>query len=176
MEPGSPLRAQIDGYVNDLAEVPSEVRTAMYADVDSASLAAAEWTLAELAKERVATVKVRLSGGRLTNDGNIDFGGGQVASANGRFVPGGSNLLSTLGEVPGARGHEVVLPLGNQRRMADLVGHPSVTPAILSALGDLGGSQAPAGREVPLIGVVNNYTDVDADGTIRRLGVLAATL
>jgi hypothetical protein len=60
-------------------------------------------------------------------------------SSEGRFVPGGSWMYSTLGEDPGRTGDEVVLPLGKPARLRELVSDPRVSERLMAAMGISGG-------------------------------------
>jgi TP901 family phage tail tape measure protein len=60
-------------------------------------------------------------------------------SSEGRFVPGGSWMYSTLGEDPGRTGDEVILPLGKPARLRELVSDPRVSERLMAAMGISGG-------------------------------------
>lgn len=67
-----------------------------------------------------------------------------VATAEGAFIKGGANQLRSFGEIPGSRGDEVVLPLGNQARMRQLLSDRRVSGRVASALeGSSSGGSSP---------------------------------
>jgi TP901 family phage tail tape measure protein len=61
--------------------------------------------------------------------------GQKVKSSEGRFVAGGTWLSTTVGEISGRAGDEVILPLGNPRRMQELLSDPRVGDRVSKALG-----------------------------------------
>lgn len=60
------------------------------------------------------------------------------ASADGRFVPGGSNLLTTVGETPGTAGDEVILPLGDPAQMREILSVGGAASRVAAVLGTPG--------------------------------------
>lgn len=98
-----PLRDQIDGYISKLGEVPSDVNSAIHADIDEASISEAERVLEYLRRTRTARIVASLA-----NPGNIRGNqiipeeeresGGPIPGAPGQPVPimahGGEFVLS----------------------------------------------------------------------------------
>jgi hypothetical protein len=87
-------RAQIDlkqrvlDYTDAIGNIPEETTSRIVAFIDEGNLAAAEEALANLTRQRYADVLVRLSGGTVTKDGDINYGGGKTALKTGGPVPG----------------------------------------------------------------------------------------
>jgi hypothetical protein len=100
-----PMRESILAYVAQVTGIPEHKVTQVFADIDEPSVAEAEGLLADLARDRIAAVKVRLSGGTLTNDGGISFGGGYIAAAEGGIVRRPTLLVA------GEAGPEAIVPL-----------------------------------------------------------------
>ncbi len=105
LEPGSPLRAQIEGYVGDLDAIPSDVDTAIAAQVDQASLDEAERLLEHLRRNRNANIIARLA-----NPGAL--GGIDKAAATGASYTSNDDYLV------GERGPEIVR-MPNGARVTD---------------------------------------------------------
>lgn len=100
-----------------------------------------------------------------------------LKSAAGRFIPGGSNLLTTTAEVGGRRGDEVILPLGDKARMAQLLAMSQVGPRVAAAFGDVkltpaaggvGGSSGGGGSLTQSI-TVNMPPGANGDDVVRAL-------
>jgi TP901 family phage tail tape measure protein len=64
--------------------------------------------------------------------------GVKTKSAEGRFVSGGAWLSTTVGEIPGRRGDELILPLGDESRMRQLLSDPRVGDRVARAMGAVG--------------------------------------
>lgn len=108
LDPSSPLRQQLLGYIGDLQSIPSEV------DVN---------------------IRLRVTGQTVTRDGDIIgvraiSGNAPIYSAAGRYVD--RPVLSWLGE--GGK-PEVVLPLTQPDRIRELVADPRVAGPLADAMG-----------------------------------------
>ncbi len=114
-----------------------------------------------------------------------DWGGGYASarsgrlaySAHGRFVSGGTNMISSLGERSGTSGDEVVLPLGDPARMSALLGLSDVGPRVAAAFGNM--TPAPAlssghagGGDTYKLTVHNNGRDLTSDDLVRAFSKL----
>ena len=139
---------QIEELLNELGEIPPEVLT----EIETKILAGdAYGALNDLRAYAESPMTARLQVNiprlpRITYQGSTpvyDYTngmGGYLAMASGGFIPGGSNLAALLGDGGSGRaGDEVVLPLGNQARMASLLGMPDVGPRVVAAMGGGGG-------------------------------------
>lgn len=145
-------RENVQTWLDSLGNVPEEKETQIQALIDAGAYVEAELALNELTRPRNTLIRVRTDGITpiLPN----------TRSAGGRFVQGGSNLPTTVGEIPGRAGDEVILPLGNEARLRSLLGDSRVSPAIFDAL-DMGGA---SGGQVNFNGdtYVNERADVDS--------------
>ena len=129
----------------------SETRDAeIKADADERSIAAEKAKLKALegpyhakitvsadtaaALEAVRNVR-NLMEGRITTTMPTPSAPRTEQSAAGRFVPGGSNMLTTVAEVSGSSGDEVILPLGDQTNLKRLLADPRVSGRLVAALG-----------------------------------------
>lgn len=144
---GDPLRQNLLDYIAELQKIPSEIDT---------------------------QIRLRVTGQTVTKGGDIigirAIGNEAVRSELGRYVPAGSNLLTTVAE-PGA-GAEAILPLANPRRLNALLSDQRIGAPVLAAMADLlslePNSTGGAARG-PLIGEANFYNDVDVDGMFRLM-------
>jgi len=103
-----PLRQAVLDYIARVNGIPQEHITTVAPYLDDGMLTEVEARLAELARDRLAVVRVRLAGARLTNDGTVDYGGGefaQVAGAEGGIINRPTVLLA------GEAGPEALVPL-----------------------------------------------------------------
>jgi hypothetical protein len=100
-----PMRQAVLNYIAQVNGIPPEKLTEILPFLDDGTLTEVEAQLAALARDRLAVVRVRLAGGRVTNDGGIDFGGGVIAGAEGGIV--NRPTLALIGEA----GREAVVPL-----------------------------------------------------------------
>lgn len=114
---GDPLRQNLLAYIAELQKIPASIDTQINLSV---------------------TGKTVTSDGRIVGIGTPKLGQAPVKSAAGRYVPAGSNLLTTVAE-PGA-GAEVILPLKDRNRLVELLGMPQVAGPIADALGADGGA------------------------------------
>lgn len=121
-------RQTVQDHLDKLGELPPDVATELQALIDTEQFDEAERRIKEV--QRLAEKGARLAVQATTETGR--WGG--LTNSLGSFVPGGSNLISSLGEIPGRRGDEVVLPLGLEQRMNELVNHPRARGPILRAL------------------------------------------
>lgn len=84
-----PQRQAILDYIARVNGVPERRATTIEALIDELSLNQTAAALDDLVnRERIARVQVRLAGGRVTNDGGINFGGGVIARESGGPIPG----------------------------------------------------------------------------------------
>ena len=73
---------------------------------------------------------------------HVNVGGGRAyESAEGRYVPAGSNMISTFGEA----GPEAILPLDKAGRLRQLLADPRIGGPVMRALGMGAGGQATGG-------------------------------
>lgn len=126
------LREEIQVYIDDLNGIPREKLTGIEVQINPQKLSLVELALELLGRPR--TVEYRPST-------NISA----RHNATGSFVSGGSNLLTTVGELGGARGDEAILPLGDPARMRQLLGNSRIGPRVLDALGVSGGGGSSGG-------------------------------
>lgn len=146
-------REDAQAWLDSLENVPDEIKTQIQADIDMGAYDLAERALADLTRVRTAQINAKVAG--------FTSGLTPTRSAGGRFVHGGSSLLTTVGELPGRRGDEVVLPLGDPRRLRSLLGDSRVEPAVFEAL-DLGGGGGGGGVSFHGGVVVNERADIEA--------------
>jgi hypothetical protein len=108
LDPSSPLRARLLEYIAELQKIPANIDT---------------------------NIRLRVTGQTVTRDGDVigirALPGSAVASAEGRYVPAGANLLSTFGE----QGPEAILPLDKPNRLVELLGDPRVGGPVAAAMG-----------------------------------------
>jgi hypothetical protein len=124
-------RENVQSHLDSLDKVPAEVQTEIQALIDAGEYAEAERRLDLLGRTRYVNYRVNAGGGA----------GGKFNSADGRFVAGGTNMISSLGEMPGRAGDELVLPLGRPSRIAALLADPRVGDRVAAAMpGASGGS------------------------------------
>lgn len=113
LAPGDPLRQNLLDYISELQKIPTKIDT---------------------------TLSLNVTGQTITKTGDFigvrDIPGKVVQKAQGGFIPGRTNLLSTLAE----QGPEAVLPLDRPNRLTELLGDPRIGGPIVDALGG-----APAG-------------------------------
>jgi hypothetical protein len=113
LDPSSPLRAELVAYIGELQSIPTQIDT---------------------------NIRLRVTGQTITRDGDVigvrALTGSAVASADGRYVPAGANLLSTFGE----RGPEAILPLDRPNRLVELLGDPRIGGPVAAAMGGGGGA------------------------------------
>lgn len=157
-------RAQIDlkqrvlDYTDAVGNIPEETTSRIVAFIDEGNLAAAEEALKNLTRQRYADVLVRLSGGTVTRDGGIDFGGA-IARESG-------------GPIPGPKGAPVpVIAHGGEHVLsADVVdaikrGGPTRGLGTTSAAGSRGGNRI----EVNIASVSSRE---EVEEMVRRLNTL----
>lgn len=124
---GDPLRQNLLAYIAELQKIPTSIDT---------------------------QIRLRVTGQTVTKGGDVigvrAIGDEAVFSARGRVVRGGSRLLSWLGDgATGSAGDEVVLPLGDTKRMRELLAVPGVGDRVANAFGD-GGAQSAGGSVATL--------------------------
>jgi hypothetical protein len=133
-------RKMVQDHIKQIGSIPPSKTSRIRALVDSGDVLAVEKALENLRRERTATIRVQYSeSGGARNYTRI------LAKAEGGFFPGGSTAgtVFRLAEKPGRRGDEVVLPLGNERRMRELLSLPSVKGRVAAAMdAGAGGGQA----------------------------------
>ena len=117
-------REKLQQHLDAITAIPEEKRTAIQALIDEGAFAQAELRLEQLTRQRIVSVAPSATGSQ---------GGGQ-RSALGRFVAGGSYMFTSVGETPGRGGDEVILPLGNPSRLAELLGDSRVTDRVAAAM------------------------------------------
>ena len=143
LAPDSPLRARLLEYIAELQKIPANVDT---------------------------NIRLRVTGQTITRDGDVIGiralpGGPAVASAQGRYVPAGANLLSTFGEA----GPEAILPLDRPNRLAELLGDPRIGEPIAAAMGGGGGVAVMGAPSVRVYIGERELTDI-VDVRIDRWG------
>lgn len=139
------LKKSVIDYGKEILGLPPEKVTKMLAQIDAGNLDYVEAQLAAMARNRTMQLDIQLKGG----SGSFSIVPG-TRSASGRYAAGGSNIYSSLGEVPGPTGDEVVLPIGNQAALTGWLADPRVGAPIAAAMG---GWSAP----VRSSSTVNNY-------------------
>lgn len=117
-------------YIDQLGLTPDKIQTA----VELSGVDSAEAKLTELARQRYADIVLRVTGGANVAGGYNPKAGAK--SASGRYVPGGTNLSTTVAERPGRAGDEVILPLGDPSRIRQLLASNGVGSRIFDAVGD----------------------------------------
>lgn len=144
------MKWRIDRYIEKLDEVDPEIATAIEVAIDNE-----DWELANSLLRSipgVIPVNVTVSSNiwsvvaafdSIRGRSTLGSGWGGSGSAGGRFVRGGSNFVTSTGELPGARGDEVILPLGDPGRMDALLGMSEVGPRVAAALGRMAPYSAP---------------------------------
>lgn len=159
-------KARVEAMIEKLDDLDDPRLTDIKAAVDQGSYDEAERLLKQLERSRNISYTIAIRGGAEA-----------VRSASGRFVPGGTNLLSSLAERPGRAGDEVVMPLGDPAAMRELWASNDVGTRIAAAvgrsvvpLGELGSldtreASAPAG---PLFGDVHISSEVELDALFRQ--------
>lgn len=128
---------QASSYNSELRSIPGSRNTNVSVSGTASARSAIAGVAGALAGLRDRTVFVNV-----VQRGSVGVGLGVGNSASGRFVSGGSNFLTTTGEIPGSAGDEVILPLGNPPRMRQLLGMSEVGDRVLDALvpANIGGS------------------------------------
>jgi hypothetical protein len=139
-------REKVQELLNKYDDIPPDIATHIQTLIDAGEYRAAAAALNALTIRRAVSVDVYAN----TSPASAAIRAlagipisvviraiGVAHSAEGRYVPGGSNMLSTLGENSGSGGDEVVLPLGNPSRMSQLLGMAEVGPRVMAALGGL---------------------------------------
>jgi hypothetical protein len=171
---------QIERYLEKLETIPEDVAVQIEAAIERGDIAEAIRLLNSIPDPHV---RVRIS---LPNLPRISYYNGQPTydytngtgnrmMATGGFVRGGSNVLTTIAEIGGSRGDEVVLPLGDPARMAALLGMSEVGPRVAAALGGLMPSSSGGGGSVGVGGStvynvnVNMPPGADGDDVVRAL-------
>lgn len=122
-------KAKIQEFRDKLGGIPPSKATEIQALIDEGSYAAAASRLEILSRNRTMSISIQTKGG-VGYDTPVNG-----RSAEGRFVAGGSNFATTTAEIPGSRGDEVILPLGNPSRLAALLGDQRVGPRVATAMG-----------------------------------------
>jgi methyl-accepting chemotaxis protein len=117
-------RQQLTDHLAAITSIPEETRTRIQALIDEDAFALAELRLEQLTRRRIVQVAPSGTGAQQ---------GGQ-RSALGRFVAGGSYMFTSVGENPGRSGDEVILPLGNRSRLAELLADPRVSDRVAAAM------------------------------------------
>jgi hypothetical protein len=125
-------------WLDKLGDIPAEKATQIQANIDRGAYAAAEAALAQLSRNRPVLF---VPSGNFAS-GDVAGGRNGAKSAAGRFIPGGSNLVTSTGEVGGPQGDEVILPLGDPGRMRELLGMPGVGSRVAGVMGGSGGMTA----------------------------------
>lgn len=120
------LREEIQTFIDKLYAIPTDITSNVAVVADQGAFNAINTALLNLGRDVYVNVRPRL--------------GGVVNSMAGRFVPGGSNLLTSAGELSGSRGDEAILPLGDPARLRELLGNSRIGPRVFDALGVSGGS------------------------------------
>lgn len=162
-----PARTAILNYIFALLQIPPDRQTDIITLLDQGKVDEARAQIDDASRTRHTAVNVDDNGTAAATQRNIErnipsvrnvtvrvnpnYGQDTVPrpiqgnSAEGRFVPGGANFLTTTGEESGRGGDEVILPLGDPRRMAALLSDPRVGPRVMAALGGgAGGGSAAA--------------------------------
>lgn len=116
-------KREVEDYLTTLDGIPDEIESEIRALIDEGAYRVAKARLDALATARNTTYVPSAPGG-----GSVRY------SASGRFVPGGSNLLTYVGERAGGSGDEVILPLGNQSRLLELLANPRVAGPVAGAM------------------------------------------
>jgi hypothetical protein len=114
------VRVRLEELLTDLEDIPEERATEIRALIDEGDLAEAERRLNVLARERIVSIRAGGAGGGL---GTVRF------SALGRYVDRPTLTWAGEGNRP-----EVILPLTNPARMAELLADPRVFAPIVDAL------------------------------------------
>lgn len=156
------LKKSVIDYGKEILGLPKERVTKMLAEIDAGNMDHVEAQLAALARNRNIQLEIILKGG----SGNFKIVP-NVASAAGRFVSGGSNVYSSLGEVPGSTGDEAVLPIGNQQALMGWLNDPRVGPPIAAAAaaggwGPGATSSSTTNHNTVQFGDINNTVDMAA--------------
>lgn len=115
LAPGDPLRQNLLDYISELQKIPTKIDT---------------------------TLSLNVTGQTITKTGDFigirDIPGKVVQKAQGGYIPGRTNLLSTLAE----QGPEAVLPLDKPNRLTELLGDPRIGGPVADALGGGGSTVA----------------------------------
>lgn len=147
-----------------LADASTTRHTAIVADADTAQ---AERDLTNLARNRFARIVAAAGTSPYSLNDAVHN------NASGRFVPGGTNMLSTLGENAGRSGDEVVLPLGNRGRLQTLLSDSRVGSRVAAALGSTGSTST---TTVHLFEGATIESDVDFDGAMSSVNFHLASM
>lgn len=139
-------------YKRQLDRIPERERTLIEADIAEGDFARADARL-DYFENRTWTAWIRVYADTWAASQAIaalaraargysygGFGGGW-RSAHGRFVPGGSNMVTSVGEDSGRSGDEVILPLGKPGDMQRLLAMDGVGNRIAAAMS---GTMTPA--------------------------------
>jgi plasmid maintenance system antidote protein VapI len=137
---------RVDRFLEKLDEITEEEAVRLEAYIDEGDWAAAEAYVNQITRDRVVRIAVDIWT-RSVNVPNLGGFGGNIFGAEGGYVS------SPTRYIVGEAGPEVILPLSDPSRMAELIRMPQVMPGILAALGHLnpghstgGGAPASSGQ------------------------------
>lgn len=129
-------KARIGDVQKKLDQIDEGAAAEIQALIDKGAWAEAEKKLNELARNRYPLF---IPSGNFASG---DVAGGKGKSSEGRLVRGGTNFLTTTGEIPGRRGDEVIFPLGDPSRIKELFAMPEVGQRMTAALSGHAGTFA----------------------------------
>lgn len=137
------VKARLQGMLDQLGAIDAGAAAEIQALIDRGAFDQAEAELTRLARQRIVPFKV--SGNFTSGDvaGSRDGRG----TSTGGFFAGGYNGWRTIAEIPGRRGDEAVLPLGDPARMRAIMSRNDVGSRIFDAVGD--GRPATAAATMP---------------------------
>jgi regulator of replication initiation timing len=142
-------KEKVQAFLDNVEEIPDEVASEIQALIDEGEYEEAQRRLDELTRPR--DVRIR----------TVNAGGYQVyQSAAGRFVRGGTNMITSVAERMGSAGDEVILPLGNSGRLQTLLADPRVGPRVAEAMGGAGGTSVSVSPSVRVYIGTREITDI----------------
>lgn len=152
LEHDQEMKDKLTGLLGQLGDIDAGAAAEIQALIDRGAFDEAQRRLDALAATRTVIFVPKSSG-----DYASPRAGGR--SALGRYVPGGTNMISSLGEDPGRSGDEVVLPLGHPGRIRQLLASNGVGSRIFAAVG----AASPSGAATTGTDVMSTSSMVDGD-------------
>lgn len=169
LEHDSEVKDRLQGLLKQLGDIDAGAAANIQAEIDKGSFDQAELDLEQLARTRQVLLTTRTVTGSGPQLNSGAGGRSTVASAAGRYIPGGSNLLTTTAEIGGPRGDEAIMPLGDPGRMREIAAQGGTGERIMAALG--GGSTTGVHIDKAYF---NNGTDAEGVAQLVLLKLSAA--
>jgi TP901 family phage tail tape measure protein len=131
-------KGEVQRLIDKYGGIPTSIYTEVSTAINQGDYRKAIGLLNTIDDPRTVPITPYLTRTNFAINVNPETGTGHIGrlgisvSAAGRYVPGGSNLLTTVGER--GSGDEVILPLGDKARMSQLLGMSQVGPRVAAAM------------------------------------------